>query len=267
MPRFALLFLLTLAPTASATDFDPWLTPNGAGKLPWGTTRLPMASNPKERSFYLPDAGYIGARPTDRPEDMELPGPHPGGERRFLRYVGTTLVDGWLLREGSIDTTIFEVQGTEQWRGALLGPAEGDLKAVGDAVSWTLGSRTALHWKDRMTDREILVVRAQPSARYAVRRASPLEPGPDTGHRARLVGNLKQVAKPVLGHLAGCFDAAPKPVTGTVEAVFDRLGRLGRVHVRSNQPALEIEACIAGGFMRVGAPPSLSGHLEIFRMR
>ena len=267
MHPIVLALLLVLASLPARAEVDLWLTPNGAGDLPWGTSRMPVDTTPKERALFLPDSGFVGARPADRPEDYELAGPHPHGERRFVRYVGTQLVDGWLVREGPIDTTGFTVQGAEQWKGAVLGPAELGRRAVGDATSWDLGGHTALHWRDRMSDREILVVRAKPSGAYAVRRAAPLEPGIDSRRSMRIKGTLRKVAKPVTGHLSGCFDAAPKPVTATVEAAFDRLGRLGRLQVRSDQPALEVETCVAGALMRVGAPPDLTGTLELFRMQ
>lgn len=266
MPRFALTFALCLLPSIAGASPETWLTPNGAGELPWGTSHMPMQTQPKERALYLPDAGYVGARPADRPEDLEIPGPHPNGERRFVRYVGTDLVDGWLMRTGTIDTSAFSLSGAVQWKGAILGPAEMGQKAVGDATSWDLGGHTALHWRDRMSEVEVLVVRAKPSGRYAVQRAAPLEPGIDSRKGVRLKGSLKAVAKPVAGYLSGCLDSAPKPVTGTVEAAFDRLGRLGRVHVRSDQPALDVEQCVAGALTRAGAPPNLSGRLELFRM-
>jgi len=266
MPRFAIALALSLLPLAARAAPETWLTPTGAGQLAWGTTHMPMETSPKERALYLPDAGYVGARPADRPEDLEIAGPHPEGERRFVRYVGTELVDGWLMRPGAIDTSAFSLQGAEQWKGAILGPAESGQKAVGDATSWDLGGHTALHWRDRMSDVEVLVVRAKPTGRYAVQRAAPLEPGIDSRKNIRMKGSLKTVAKPVAGYLSGCLDSAPKPVTGTVEATFDRLGRLGRVHVRSDQPALDVEQCIAAALTRAGAPPNLSGQLELFRM-
>ena len=54
-----------------------WPDPAGADDLAWGPTALPLHSESRDRSAFLPDAGFIGSRPGDKPTDLELPGPHP----------------------------------------------------------------------------------------------------------------------------------------------------------------------------------------------
>lgn len=261
------LLLLALALPSSRAEEGAWLTLNGAGDLSWGTDNQPFEAIPRDRSVVLPDAGYIGARPGDRPDDLEVPGPHPRGERRYLRYVGGKLVDAWMVRSGPIDTTAIEVNATEAWRGPALGPGDGKLRGIGDAVSWDHGGHTVLHWKDRMSDTEVLVVRSRPSQTYAVTRAKVLEPGGASGASIRIKGTLKPTAKPVAGVLSHCFDPAPKPVEAKVTAVYDQRGRLGRVSVQTDSPSLEVEECVAGALIRTTAGPKFAGDLELFRMR
>ena len=263
----ALLVAACLSGCSPAAADAPWLTLNGAGGLPWGTSEQPLDLVPRSRAYTLPDSGYFGSHPADRPQDYELKGAHPSGERRFVRYVQGVLVDAWLVRDGPINTMRLELQGTEEWSGPSLGPGEGRLRAIGDAVSWQVGSRTALHWKDRMTEVEVLALRARPNAQYGVVRATALEPGMTGRGKARMRGSLKEVARPAEDLLSGCLNTVPKPVTAKITAVYDTQGRLGRVAVEVDQPAVDVDLCIAAALSTTATAPRVSGDLELFRMR
>lgn len=263
LPSSLALLLLQTA----AADED-WLTVNGAGGLAWGTSAQPLDAVPRDRSASpLPDSGFIGGRPGDRPDDLEIPGPHPGAERRYLRYVEGRLVDAWMVRQAPIDTTSLGLQATEAWRGPTLGPGDGRLKGIGDTTSWDHGSLTLLHWRDRMSDREILVVRSRPTGSYGVQRSVPLEPGGSSKARVRIRGSLKTTATPVAGLLSRCFDLAPKPVEARITAVYDDRGRLGRVSVDSDSPALDADKCVVSALIRTTASPRFAGDIELFRLR
>ena len=260
--------LLALAFLQTATAEEDWLTLNGAGGLAWGTDAQPLDAVPRDRSKSpLPDSGFIGGRPGDRPDDLELLGPHPQGERRYLRYVEGRLVDAWMVRQGPIDTTTLELSATEAWRGPALGPGDGRLKGIGDTTSWTHGDRSVLHWRDRMSGLEILAVRTRPTGSYGVQRAVPLEPGDSSTARIRLRGSLKTTATPVSALLSRCFDQAPKPVEARITAVYDDRGRLGRVAVDSDSPALDADTCVISALIRTTASPRFAGDVELFRLR
>ena len=261
---YATLLLLFPAVAGAA---EAWLEPEGPLPFTWGSNDQPFDGLPRNKTFNLPDSGFIGGGPDDRPDDMELPGPFPDGERRFLRYVGGHLVDAWLVREGPIDITRYEVRGAVEWRGAVLGPGPDNMRAVGDATSFTFGDRTVLHWKDRTSSREVLASRAQPTGSYGVERARPLIVGGIGNRKIQLKGSLKGIAKPVEEVLSGCFNSAPKPVSAQVKASYDRMGRLGLIRVVTDQPSLEVEDCVAGALSKTGAPPLFSGELELFRMQ
>ncbi len=246
---------------------DAWLQPGGPGALVWGTGDQPLDVVRRPKDFFLPDAGYIGSGPTDRPEDVEIPGPHPRGERRFLRYVHGALVDAWLVRDGSIDTAYYTRAASEQWQGVVLGPSTEGYRALGDAVSWQTGERTVMHWVDRMSGREILVSRAVPSRTYAVRREAALARPPDTGTRARITGELKAIFRPMSGELSSCLDLAPKPVIANLDVIYDSTGRPGRVRFGADQPAPGALECVGGAVASTTAGPGTTGSVEIFRMR
>lgn len=247
---------------------DEWLTLTGVGEYSWSTNLQPMDTPRKSRALYLPDAGYIGRNPADKPVDFEVPGPHPLEERRFMRYVNGRLVDAWILRPAPIDATPYEVKGTEEWRGPVLGPTDkAGWKAFGDAVSWRVGTRTVMHWKDRSSATELVASRAAPDGRYAVVRASPLEQGYGGSAKAQITGELKPWFKPVADPVSGCFNNSPKPVEAFIHVEFDRLGRPARIRVESDQISFDVDDCVAGAIARVTAPPDTAGAVRIVRIR
>lgn len=252
---------------AQAQTTEQWLSPWGAGKLQWGTTSQPFDVLPKKRDLFLPDARYVGTRPSDRPQDYELPGPHAGGERRFLRYVDGKLVDAWLMRTGPIDVSGFEYAGDLEWTGVVLGPSEAGFRAYGQAHSYFLGDKTALHWKDRATDLEILAVRARPTGQYAVRRARPLEPGVDNRFGSTLKGELRKWAKPYAAKLGGCLNEAVKPVELSVEIHFDKGGRPARIKSDTDRAASGLDECVAAALVASSGLPASSGSFKVFRLR
>lgn len=265
----ALLLLLGLSPGPSRAQ-EPgelWLSRIGAGELPWNTTAQPVTVVPRGRDLTLPDTGFIGKNTQDKPDDYELPGPFNPTERRYLRYVHGQLVDAWLLREGAIDTSEFAAQGVLEWRGPVLGPGEKGTVAYGDATSWLLDGRTALHWRDRLTNREVLVSRAVSPGQYAVRRASPLQPSAESGAPIKLKGTLKEAVKPYASHLSSCLETAPKPVVATLTLRFDSRGRPARLYASTDQPAPDFVDCVAAALADVTALPDTEGSLEALRMR
>ena len=262
--RAVLLLLLPLV--ARAEDGD-WLQRGGAGEYEWGTTNQPYGATPRPRDLFLPDSGYVGRQASDRPEDMEIPGPHPDGERRFLRYVDGRLVDAWVLREGPIDASGLASDGREEWTGAVLGPADDGYRAFGKATSWLVGNRTWLWWRDVGSDREVMVSRATSNGTYAVRHASRLEVGsPGTAH-ARLKGDLKEWLKPAEDPLSGCLNQAPKPVEATLWVEFDHTGHPARIRSTTDQPSPASVECFAGAVYELKAPPDTKGTLSIIRFQ
>lgn len=261
------LFVLAwcLLPTASASE--PWPDAAGAGDLEWGTTALPLQSRPRDRSAFLPDAGFIGARPSDKPTDIELPGPHPDGQRRFLRYVQGTLVDAWVVQSGEIDVSSWS-GGTEEWRGPVLGPGADGWRAFGDATSWRLGQRTALHWRDRTSETEILAVRTAGGTTYKSVRAQVVEnTAPPATLPAKLKGELRPLLKPHADALSGCLNHADKPINVVLHLAFDDKGRPARIKVDTDRVAPDVLDCMAGVVGRLGGTPGQVGSATLQRVR
>lgn len=264
MPSMLVLACCALPAARAAT---PWPDPAGAGDLSWGTTALPLDSLPRDRSAFLPDAGFIGARPGDKPTDIELPGPHPDGERRFLRYVQGTLVDAWVLKQGPVDISVW-AGGVEEWRGPVLGPGPDGWRAFGDATSWKLGQRTALHWRDRTSDTEILAVRTAGGTTYKSVRARIVEnDAPPPTLPAKLKGELKPMLKPHADALSGCLNQADKPINVTLHLAFDDKGRPARIKVDTDKVAPDVVDCMAGVVGRLGGQPGSVGTATMQRIR
>jgi|GEM_PF-3052169 len=262
----SVLLALSLPGTAPEAG-EPWLTPEGAAGFPWGSTDRPVKYTRKPRSLHLADDGFAGRGPADKPDDIELQRRSEVGERRFMRYVDGALVDAWLLRTGPIDVAHYVTHGVEQFRGAVVGPAEPGWMAVGDAISWDIHGRTVLHWRDRLTDTEVLASRAVPATRYSARRPAPLQPGDASTSKAGLSGPLKKLVKPFSGSLSACFDSAIKPIRAEISLKYDRLGRLARVRVDTDSVTYDVERCVAGALVRTGAAPGLEGSFNIYRVQ
>ena len=244
-----------------------WVTLTDAGGLPWGSDQRPARMQRTPRGLHLPDSRFAGRDQTDRPDDFEDLDAPPG-ERRFLRYVDGALVDAWLLRQGPVDPTPFQVAGTEAFRGPTLGLNEDGWFEVGDAVGWELGGRTAVHWRSRATPAQVLAVRAVPSGRYTAGRPKVLaDDGPDATANGRISGPLKGVVKGVEHRVNGCFNNTDKPVGATVSLAWDKLGRLSRVKVHADQAVYDVERCVAGVLIGLPGVPDGSGSFELFRMR
>lgn len=251
---------------ASAWALEEWLRPDSAGGIPWGSEQKPSEMERKSRSDYLPDSGYIGTDPADRPADYELRAPN--SERRFVRYINDRLADAWLVRDGAINLLDLERIGDPDWAGVVLGPAEPGWRSFGYARSWSVDSRTALHWADRLSETEILVMRAGPTASYAVQRASPIDEGLRTSTRkAQIKGDLKRTVQAYAGEISGCLDQAPKPVEAKVSLRYDGAGRPARIKVETDQPSFNITDCMAGAVAKTRAPGMTSGQFVAFRMR
>ncbi len=245
---------------------EPWLTLTHAGELEWGTDEQPLDVERRSRSDFLPDAGYIGRSPADKPDDLLLPGPDE--ERRYVRYVHGALVDAWLVRQGSIDTSAFSQAGEEEWAGVVLGPAEEGWRALGYAQSWVVGDRTVMHWSDRMGGMEILAYRAMSSGAYGVRRAAPVGTGTHTSSRkVQIKGDLKPQLKPHADGLSGCLDSAPKPVMAEVFVRYDGAGRPARLRVETDQPSFNVIDCMAGVVEGTRAEAFAEGSVTVLRMR
>ena len=259
------LSMVLLGGLASAGS--PWPDAAGAGELEWGTTSLPVDGISRDRAAFLPDSGFIGARPGDRPTDLELPGLHPGGQRRYLRYVHGVLVDAWVVGPGPIDVSVW-VAGELDWSGPVLGPGPDGWRSFGDATSWNLGTRTALHWRDRTSETEILAVRAAGATRYKAVRAEAVqnEAPPPTG-AARLKGDLKAVLKSEDEALSGCLNAADKPVNAVLHVAFDAQGRPARLKVETDKVAPDVMDCMAGVVVGVLGPPDSVGSVTLQRSR
>jgi hypothetical protein len=122
-----------------------------------------------------------------------------------------------------------------------------------------------LHWKDREGKREVVASRAAPTMQYGISRPEPLKLPGDTGAQARLSGVLKKAAKPFAGHLASCFDTSPKPVEAKILMKFDARGQPTRIRVTADQPAFNLEDCVAAALMEVPGPAGTSATLEMLR--
>lgn len=262
----AALALLALATGAGAQDETPtWLGADGVEGYAWGSDSMPLDGVPRPRDLVLPDSAFIGKNKADKPEDLELRG--PPGERRFVRYAYGQLVDAWLLREGKLDTGPLVDHQKPEWTGVVLGPGEDGYIAYGTASNWNVGNRTVLHWRDRLGKRELLVSRAVPPPQYGVGRPSPLEKPGDTGANAKLTGDFKKEAKPYVGMLASCFDQSKKPVAATIALRLDAKGQPARVKVAADQPAFELDDCVAGALLDLRGNPNAAGTLELLRFQ
>lgn len=259
------LLLLASVTPARAQEDEPWLGAAGVTGYEWGTSNVPFDAVPRTRDYVLPDSSYIGANKQDRPDDLEVKG--PTGERRFLRYARGALVDAWWVKAGKLDPEPLTMGQKAEWTGVVLGPAEQGFLAYGTASSWTIGDRTVLYWKDREGKAEILVSRAAPTLQYGIGRAHPLEVPGDTKARPRLSGDFKKEAKDYVGPLGSCFDTSPKPVGATIELVFDAKGLPSRIKVAADQPAFNLEDCVAAALMEVRAAPNARGTLEMLRFQ
>lgn len=264
---FAVVSGLVAALLASgpAPAGEHWLTPDGAGGIVWGASTRPPKFTRTARSMHLVDDGFAGHGPADAPDDLEVEYRNNAGERRFLRYVDGKLVDAWLMRNGPIDDNYFATHGREQFRGALVGPAEDAWVAVGDAISWQVDGRTVLHWRDRLTDTEVLANRAVPTGRYSARRPEVLAPGDESAAKMSVSGELKKLVKPYANVLSRCFDSSIKPLRAKVSLKYDRLGRLARVLVDTDSVTYDVDQCVAGALVRTGAPPELEGSFTVYR--
>ncbi len=244
---------------------DGWLEPEGAGGIPWGSEERPAKWKRKDRSQRLADDRFTGRSPADQPEDLEVDVRSAAGDRKFLRYVDNRLVDAWLLRVGPIDDTHYSAYGREDFRGAVVGPAEPGWVAIGDAISWTLDGRTVLHWRDRLTDTEVLASRAIPSGRYAALRPEPLHVGDASNAKVGIKGDMKKMVKPQEAVLSKCFDTATKPARARISVRYDHLGRLARVRVDTDSVTYDVESCVAGALFRTAAAPDFEGSFELYR--
>ena len=239
---------------------EAWLTPNGAGGYPWGSNDVPDGV-PRPRDIDLPDSGFIGATKAERPEDLELVAPE--GERRFVRYVHGVLVDAWWVSTRPLDPAALTVDAIPTWTGAILGPADGGWSAYGKARSWDIGGRTVLHWSARDGSREIIAARALPTPQYGIGRPTPLGAPTERGASPRLTGDLRSVVRDRGEILSGCFLNSPKPVEVHIALAFDASGMPSRVKVSSDQPAFEIQDCVAGALMEVKGAPRTEGALTM----
>jgi hypothetical protein len=264
MSSLALLLLCA----ASAAPGDAWLHPTGPREFAWGSTQMPVEFENRDRSEFLPDAGFIGAARGDKPQDIELPGPHPLGERRFIRYVQGRLVDAWIVRDGTVDPGHWGALGSAEWSGTVLGPAPDGWRAFGDATSWAGGGFTAMHWKDRATDLEILAVRSAGATTYKALRAQPLtDEAPPATAPGKLKGELKALVKAREKALSGCLNDAEKPIEANIRLRFDRTGRPSMVRVDTDKTAPNVVDCMAGVLADVAGPANDSVAGTLVRMR
>ena len=253
------------APAAAQEEAPAWIRSDGVEGYAWGSDSVPLDGVPRPRDYVLPDAAFIGANKQDRPEDLELKG--PPGERRFVRYARGTLVDAWLVRDAKIDPDPLVYGAKPDWSGIILGPSEDGFLAYGVATSWTVGDRTLLHWRDRLGKREILVSRAAPTPQYGIGRPTPLSPPGDTGSRPKFTGDFKKEVKPLAGSLGSCFDTSPKPVGATFTVQLDARGAPSRIKVAADQPAFELDTCVAAALLDLRGPPNVTGTLEMLRFQ
>lgn len=201
----------------------------------------------------------------------------------MVRIVGGMLSDAWLIREGPIDVSSFVSRGALRWSGAALGPGERGARAFGDATAWTVGDRSVLWWRDRITPREILVSRSinsvgPPGAGLPlVAPTSPSSPAPNEDEQEdapsselRLPdllfkGDLKASLKPWRGPLSACLDGAATPAKVEVDLVFDAQGRPARIRAESDHPNLL--PCFAAAVLDSRAAAGAYGTVTIIRLR
>lgn len=266
---FPLLAIVSLLGSSVANAQDDgalgWLTHGGVEGYVWGSDSMPFDALPRPRDFVLPDSNFIGANKQDRPEDLELKA--PAGERRFVRYARGQLVDAWWVSTGKLDPGPLVESARPDWTGVVLGPAEDGFLAYGVATSWTLGGRTLLHWRDRLGKLDVLASRAAPTLQYGIGRPAPLEKPGDTGSRPKLSGDFRKEARPFLGAVSSCFDTSPKPVGATIELRLDARGQPSRIKVAADQPAFNLQDCVAAALMDLKGAPNATGELELLRFQ
>lgn len=272
MLRLLALVPLLASPVALAQDDGApgWLHAGGVEGFAWGSDAMPLDAKPRPRDFVLPDSHYIGAAKQDRADDLELRAPE--GERRFVRYAHGQLVDAWWVSDKRLDPTPLVEATKPDWTGVVLGPAEDGFLAYGVATSWTVrdgqgGERTVLHWKDRLGKRELIASRASPTLQYGIGRPSPLERPGDTRSRPKLSGDFRKEARPFVGSMSSCLDTSPKPVAATVDLRLDPRGLPSRIKVSADQPAFNLEDCVAASLMDLKGAPSATGTLELLRFQ
>jgi hypothetical protein len=213
--------------------------------------------------FYLPDSGYVGRNPSDKAVDLSAPGPK--NQRRIIRYVHGQMLSAWLVSDAPIDTSRFAAVSALEWKGPVLGPADGGWRAIGDALSWKYGHRSALYWRDRASPRTILVSRTPATGAYAVRRAEILKPGFASKASARLTGMLRKYVKHNKSYISGCLEYIVKPVDVRVRVQFDEQGRLSRIRADTDRSAPDVVHCLASAVIDVTGPPSSEGEFEVYR--
>lgn len=267
MVRLLALASLLASTFAHAQDdgAPAWLQPGGVEGYAWGSDAMPLDALPRPRDFVLPDSHYIGATKGERPDDLELKA--PPGERRFVRYAHGQLVDAWWISDKRLDPAVLVESAKPDWMGVVLGPAEDGFLAYGVATSWTVGGRTVLHWKDRLGKREVIASRAAPTPQYGIGRPSPLERPEETRSRAKVTGDLRKAAQPFVGSLSSCFDTSPMPVVSTIALRLDPRGLPSRIKVTSDQPAFNLEDCVAAALMDLKGEPGAAGSLELMRFQ
>jgi hypothetical protein len=269
-----------LAVPARAAEED-WLRLDGVGPLRWGATEALAGASPRSRELYLPDSAPLGNGPTAQPTDLELPAPAASKERRVVRVVGGRLSDAWLIREGPIDVSPYVSRGALRWSGAALGPGERGARAFGDATAWTVGDRSVLWWRDRITPREILVSRSiasigAPGAGLPLMApsspSSPLSNDEDDAlpSEPRLPdllfkGDLKASLKPWRGPLSACLEGAATPAKVDVDLIFDAQGRPARIRAESDHPNLL--PCFAAAVLDSRAAAGAYGTVTVIRLR
>jgi hypothetical protein len=263
------LVLSTLAAlSVPAHAADGWVNQEGVGALKWGTSEMPFEVKPRDRKDFLPDTGFIGSKPGEKPNDIELQGDFAKGEHRFIRYVQGSLADAWHVLEGEVDADSWSRLGVEEWRGPVLGPADDGWRSYGDATSWRVGDKTVLHWRDRSSPREILAVRTVSVRSYKAIRAAPLsDEGPNPTGTIKLRGQLKSSLKPMEESLSGCLNQAEKPIEMRIELIFDYQGRPGRIKVDTDKVAPNVLDCVAGALSTMSGQAGGRGAATAVRMR
>lgn len=254
-----------LLAVALAQESALWITSTGVQGFDWGTNDVPLDAVARPKDLVLPDSAFIGANKQDKPDDLEVKG--PSGERHFLRYARGVLVDAWLLSERPLDPLDLVGSVPPEWSGVVLGPAEEGFLAYGVASSWRVGERTLLHWKDRAGHLEVIADRAAPTMQYGIGRPQPLELPGDTGAKATLKGDFAKAARPFAGPLASCFDTSPKPVEALITLKLDGKGEPSRIRVQADQPAFQLEDCVAAALMGVRGSANQVGTVEMRRFR
>jgi hypothetical protein len=256
------MFWLWLHAALAQDEQFGWLSPAGPGPYVWGTSDVPFDAQPRRKDFFLPDSQVIGQIPS---EDLEIVA--PAGEKRFLRYINGGLVDAWWVSTSALDPGPLVGYVKPTWVGTVLGPAEDGYRAYGVGSSWTLYDRTVFHWHDRMGKLDVIASRAIPPPQYGISRAEPLQHPSDTGSKTSLKGEFAKLAKSVRGELASCFDQTRMPVEATIELRLDKNGLPARIRVRADQPAFNLDYCIAGALMDLHGAPNFFGTLSLLRFQ